>query len=215
MVSSHFRNNIDLGKDMFNDCRGKKIVFLAHCVLNQNAKLDRCAHHQGAITKLINVLLENGIGIVQLECPEMLYLGLDRESDSASISNIESEDTRIADRMAEHGAQAIVDRIARNTVQQIVDYQKNGFIVLGLIGINGSPTCGVETTWANGHEPLGQGVLISSISRHLRDAGQVVPMRGIKALDVDHAVETILEIIHASGAPPSAGGPLISPEDSS
>jgi predicted secreted protein len=185
---------------MFDDCRGKKIVFLVHCVLNQNAKLDRCAHHQGAIIKLVNVLLERGIGIVQLDCPEVLYLGLDRGAAPASISSVESEDTRIAERMTEHKAQGVVDKIARNAVQQIVDYQKNGFVVLGLIGINGSPTCGVETTWANGHEPLGQGVLVSSISRHLRDAGQSVPMRGIKALNVDDAIKATLEIIQASGA---------------
>ena len=180
---------------MFDDIRGRKIVVLAHCILNQNAKLDRCAHCQGAIGELVSVLLENGIGILQMECPEMLYLGLDRQTDHAASPSVASEDTRIAQRMKEPAAQDIVDRIARNAAQQIFDYQRNGFSVIGILGINGSPSCGVETTWRDDCEPAGYGELTQALYDQLEELGLHIPIRGIKSKDVRRTVETIRELI--------------------
>ena len=43
------------------DKRSEKIIFLTHCVLNQNAKVRGIAKDPGAITPLINFFLEEGI----------------------------------------------------------------------------------------------------------------------------------------------------------
>lgn len=180
---------------MFEDARGRKLVVLAHCILNQNAKLDRCAHCQGAVAELVHVLLESGIGILQMECPEMLYLGLDRQADRAANPSVASEDTRIARRMKEPAAQALVNRIAYDTVEQISDYQSNGFSVIGILGINGSPSCGVETTWRDDCEPAGYGELMQAIASQLKLRGVQLPIRGIRSKDVDHAVETVRELV--------------------
>jgi predicted secreted protein len=182
---------------MFTDIRAKKIVVLAHCILNQNAKLDRCAHCPGAVREVVGVLLENDIGILQMECPEMLHLGLERETDRAANPSVASEDTRIGRRMQEPAAQAIIDRIARNTVQQICDYRKNGFAVIGILGINGSPSCGVETTWRDDAEPAGFGELTGALAERLTQLGLDVPMRGIRSRDVTHAVATVRELLPA------------------
>lgn len=180
---------------MFDDIRGRRVVILAHCILNQNAKLDRCAHCQGAISELVKVILEEGIGILQMECPEMLYLGLERQTDHSSSPSVESEDTRIAQRMKEPQAQEIVVRIARNTAQQVTDYLRNRFSVIGVLGINGSPSCGVETTWSNDSELPGYGELISELSNQLAQAGAQVPIKGIRSRNVAHAVKAIRELI--------------------
>lgn len=170
-------------------------MVLAHCILNQNAKLDRCAHCSGMISELVEVLLTEGIGILQMECPEMLYLGLDRQADHSASPSVESEDTRIAQRMQESKAQEIVLRIARNTAQQVTDYLRNHFSVVGILGINGSPSCGVETTWSSDSELAGYGELTSELLNQLKQAGVRVPIRGIKSKNVAHAVETIRELI--------------------
>ena len=180
---------------MFDDIRGKKVVVLAHCILNQNAKLDRCAHCEGAISELVSVLLDEGIGVLQMECPEMLYLGLDRQTDHSDCPSVESEDTRIAQRMKEPAAQAIVVRIAKNTARQVADYLRNSFSLIGVLGINGSPSCGVETTWNNDCEIAGYGELISELSRQLKLAGVHVPICGIKSRNVAQAVKTVRELI--------------------
>ena len=53
-----------------SDNRSKKIIFLCHCCLNQNAKVRGIASYPGAITPLISMLLEEGIGMIQMPCPE-------------------------------------------------------------------------------------------------------------------------------------------------
>ncbi len=73
---------------MFTDARSRKIIFVAHCVLNQNAKIDRCARYPGAMPELAAFLLQSGVGIVQLPCPELLALGLDRQADPHAPTTI-------------------------------------------------------------------------------------------------------------------------------
>lgn len=180
---------------MFDDRRGRRLVVLAHCILNQNAKLDRCAHCEGAVRAVVEVLLDEGVGIVQMECPEMLHLGLDRLTDPAASPSVEAEDTRIAERMEEVDAQAIIERIAQNVVTQIADYRRHGFSVIGLLGINGSPSCGVETTWRDDHEPPGYGQLVAALARQLAARGWSIPMRGIRSRDGESARAITLELI--------------------
>lgn len=187
---------------MFDDKRGKRVVVLAHCLLNQNAKLDRCAHCAGAVTAVVRVLLDEGIGMLPMDCPEMLYLGLDREAaheaGDAVRPSVAAEDTRIARRMAEPAAQAIIARIADCTARQIADYRRHHFSVIGILGINGSPSCGVETTWRDDVEPPGHGELIGALMHRLRALDVPVPARGIRSSDPAHAVETLRALIDAS-----------------
>ena len=185
----------------FADCRSRRVVILAHCILNQNAKLDRCAHCPGAVTGLVDVLLEHGIGIVQMACPEMLALGLDRQTDSSSVATVADEDTRIARRMRESPARQIIGQIACDIAQQIADYHRHGFSVIGVVGINGSPSCGVETNWHDGAEHDGYGELTAELSRQLALAGIFLPMRGIRSSNIPHAVETIRALLNTSAQP--------------
>jgi len=182
---------------MFDDQRGKKVVVLAHCILNQNAKLDRCAHCAGALGGVVRLLLDEGIGILPMACPEMLHLGLDRETDRAARPSVASEDTRIARRMTEPAAQAIIAQIAESTARQIADYRRHRFSVIGILGINGSPSCGVETTWREDAELPGYGELIGALMNRLAAAGEHVPVRGIRSSDPEHAVETLHALIDA------------------
>ena len=49
---------------MFTDGRGKKVIFLAHCLLNQNAISDGTAVCPAAFRELIQLLLDREVGIV-------------------------------------------------------------------------------------------------------------------------------------------------------
>jgi predicted secreted protein len=63
---------------MFNDKRSKKIILVSHCILNQNTKLDECTHFPGPVWDVVKLLADRGYGIIQIPCPELLLLGLDR-----------------------------------------------------------------------------------------------------------------------------------------
>ena len=180
---------------MFEDKRSKRVILVAHCVLNQNAKLDRCAYYPGAIEEITQAILESGAGILQMPCPELLCLGLDREAKSGAIPSVEEEDTRIAIRMKEPKARVVCRKIVDDIVYQIEEYRKNGFEIIGVIGINGSPTCAVEMTWSANREKEGPGVFISLLAEELGKRSISVLMKGIKASEPKKAVASLREIL--------------------
>ncbi len=180
---------------MFDDKRGKKLILVSHCILNQNAKLDECAHYPGAILEVIQLLVGKGFGIIQMPCPELIQLGLDRQTDKSANPTVMSEDTRIAKLMHEKKAQLLCDKIADDIIYQIEEYRKHNFEVVGLLGINGSPTCGVETAWENDLEIAGYGVLIKILEAKLAQREIKLKMAGLKAYDINSALRIVNEMI--------------------
>jgi predicted secreted protein len=183
---------------VFADKRSKQVLLAAHCILNQNAKIDRCAHYPGMMSEVVNLFLEAGVGVIQMPCPELLYLGLDRQVDKTAVATIEAEDTRVAQRMIEANGQMLCGEIAQNLVYQVEQYQKNGFEVVGVIGINGSPTCGVETIWANDQEEQGLGVLMQALQAACHRQHIALPLRGIKAAEPQQAIIAVRELLSIS-----------------
>ncbi len=179
---------------MFIDKRSKKVIFVAHCVLNQNTKLDQCAHYPGVIREVMEFLISKDVGIIQMPCPEMLYLGLNRQADVSTSPTVESEDTRIFKRMLENQSQNLCMKLINNIVYQIKEYKINNFEVIGLVGINGSPTCGIETTWTDGTEIKGNGIFIKMLNDELQKNNIFIKMSGIKANDAESAVRAIEKI---------------------
>lgn len=180
---------------MFTDARSKRVILVAHCLLNQNAKLDRCAFYPGAIREVAQAILDSGAGIVQMPCPETLCLGLDRGADLALQPSVAEEDTRIA---VEMQSQAITDWMwtaAEGIVFQVEEYRKNGFEVLGMVGINGSPTCAVERTWYEGAEQDDPGVFIAILKEVLAQRSILLPMRGIRAAEPQEAVAAVESLL--------------------
>lgn len=183
---------------MFDDKRSKKIVLVAHCVLNQNAKLDRCAHYPGAIKEIAQILLDANVGILQMPCPELLCLGLDRQVETGIPTTVASEDTRIARLMATEQAKILCRKLVSDLVYQVEEYRKNGFELVGVIGINGSPTCGVETTWSNSQEEPASGVFIQMLNDACHGRAISLPRRGIKAYEPQQAIAAVKGLLENS-----------------
>jgi len=116
-----------------SDNRSEKIIFLSHCCLNQNAKVRGIASYPGAITPLISMLLEEGIGIIQMPCPEMTYLGNMRWGQVKDQYN---------NPMFRRHCKYIVDTI----VDQAENYIQCGYQIVGFVMMDGSPVCGLNRT---------------------------------------------------------------------
>jgi predicted secreted protein len=181
---------------MFTDKRSKKVILVAHCILNQNAKINACAYYPGIIKEAMEVFLDAGVGLIQLPCPEFFYLGLDREVIPGAKSTIESEDTRVARRMNEKQSRELCQQVINNIVYQVNEYRKHDFEIVGLVGINCSPTCGVDTTWSDDNEHLGQGVFIKMLSDELAERQITMKMVGIKAREPNQAISAIKEMLY-------------------
>ena len=168
---------------MFTDGRSKKVIFLAHCLLNQNAISDGTAVYPAAFRELIQLLLEREVGIVQMPCPELCCLGLDRGDIHGAERPVVVENTRIRRAMEADGPRRKREALADQVAEQIQEYQKHGFQVLGIVGANRSPNCGVETTSDFDREVEGRGAFMEAIAQRLEAAGISVPMLGLKRPD--------------------------------
>lgn len=162
----------------FQDIRGMKVILVPHCALNQNARVAGAAERTAAVTELIAGLMERGIGIIQMPCPELQILGLDR-----AHVNIRSELEQVTSRAA-------CRRLAVDLVRQIKEYRKCGVRILGILGKNGSPTCGVEQTWFDGVAP-GTGVFIEELMAELRDQNLSIRITGMRDDDPSAALATV------------------------
>ena len=157
----------------FKDCRSGKVVWVPHCALNQNARLAGCAELPAAVEKLIAGLMERRIGAVQLPCPELMVIGLDRGH------------VQIRSALSSRPAQAALREMARDVVYQIRQYRHAGAAVLGVLGKNGSPACGVETTSRPQGPCKGSGAFIEELAAEL--ARQEVDVPVVGTLDAEPA----------------------------
>ena len=168
---------------MFNDGRSKKVIFIAHCLLNQNAISDGTAVYPAAFKDIIDFFLNADISIVQMPCPEFCCLGLDRGNIHGADSPVVVENTRIRSAMKNDSTNMKLSRLADYVVQQIIEYKKYGFEIIGIIGANRSPNCGVETTSDNNAEINRMGLFVEKIVNQLLQENMSVPMIGIKGTD--------------------------------
>ena len=168
---------------MFTDGRSKKVIFLAHCLLNQNAISDGTAVCPAAFGELIQLLLDHEVGVVQMPCPELCCLGLDRGDVHGADRPVVAENTRIRRAMEKDGPRQKREALAGLVSEQVQEYRRHGFQVLGIVGANRSPNCGVETTSDFDREVEGRGAFMEAIAQQLEAAGISVPMLGLKSPD--------------------------------
>ena len=162
----------------FHDVRGTKVILVPHCALNQNARVAGAAERAAAVTELILGLLERGIGVIQMPCPELQILGLDRAH------------VKIRRELEKAAGRTECRRLAGELVRQIEEYRKCGVRILGILGKNGSPTCGVEQTWFDGIAP-GTGVFIEELRAELRNRDLPISVVGIRDDDPAGALATV------------------------
>ena len=168
---------------MFTDGRSKRVVFLAHCFLNQNAISDGTAVFPAAVQGVIRTFLDAEVGIVQLPCPELCCLGLDRGDPQGAARPVVVENTRIRRTMEEPEAHQALMGLVDHVMGQIKEYEKNGFEIVGIVGANRSPNCGVESTSDHDEEISGRGIFMEELSRRLEAEQIKIPMLGLKGSD--------------------------------
>ena len=108
--------------------RSKKILLVSHCILNQNTVIDEEARAAGAVLSAVEWAMNEGYGFLQLPCPEFTFLGLNRPSMTYEEYNT-----------PEYRKHCRV--ILQPVLQQAEEYLKNGYEIVGLLGIQSSPSC--------------------------------------------------------------------------
>lgn len=110
--------------------RSKRVVFISHCVLNQNTVVCPLARAKGAYREIIVKLMDYGIGIHQMPCPEFRHLGLKRDP----MEKIEYDTLEY---------RKLCKDLAKDSINVMKEYLDNDYEIVGIIGINQSPTCSI------------------------------------------------------------------------
>ncbi len=175
-------------KDVRVEVNGK-VALVAHCLLNQNTKPYLRARYPGIVDPVLDVVRRRGYALFQLPCPEVGFAGLNRFSQV-----IEQYDTAAYRRHCRTLAATVADQIDR--------YPGHGFRLV-LLGIDGSPSCGVDITGTNpdwkgypGSAPIGaaypigegSGVFIQELKAELKAREMEFPAAVGVALD-RHGIE--------------------------
>jgi predicted secreted protein len=189
---------LELLRHVLRDERSGRVVFVSHCLLNQNVRYLGGATRPGACDEAVAGLVRAGVGLVQMPCPEQYAWGGVCKRYTLPVYGADRTILRRVRRPASWLFLAYTRlayrRLARRVAGQIADYLRSGQTVDAVVGIGGSPSCGVHTTLdlpavldeiagrdparldrrefnrhvIAGHAQAGQGMFIAALRRRLR-----------------------------------------------
>lgn len=188
-----------------SDRRGGTVLFVSHCLLNENTRYMGGAFCAGCPREMRELIDALDCGIVQMICPERVAWGGVHKPYLYQFHGIGK--WRVV-----HSLCAVfmplylflvnwkMRWVARYTAAEIADYVRSGLKVLGIVGVRGSPACGVSCCpdlreyfeWSSKvdveavtpeqqNEVLrrvarnGSGVFVALLRRHLERRGLTVP----------------------------------------
>lgn len=229
-VSSRRRGRVLF--DRLSDQRGRRVMLVSHCLLNQNTRYAGGATRPGAVSEVIDELVASGYAIHQLPCPERLAWGgvLKRHSlwlyDSKGQLRYRFRGALL--RAFVGWTRIAYARLAHRVVRDVIDYESSGIEVAGIAGIGASPSCGVSTTLdlraslevvaacpaaaltrdvmnenvVLGCRRPGEGLFIEALNRELKRRGRTLP-----AFEHDLAAELcgLRQTVFTSPPPRSLG----------
>lgn len=136
--------------ERLEDERSKRVIFVSHCLLNENTRYLGGAFRPGGVDELVDGFQREGLGICQMHCPEQRAWGgvLKR-----SLLLMYGSQGTLRYRLRHLLLPLFLwytrwryRRLAKEVVKEIEDYARSGFEVVGIVGVGGSPSCGVWCT---------------------------------------------------------------------
>lgn len=118
----------------------KKIIFVAHCILNTASKVvlyneEEIIAEDLLRKKFLSLAIEQDIQLIQLPCPEFTLYGAKRWG-------------HVSDQFDNIFFRSHCKTILTPIIQQLQEYlaTEDFFEVIGMVGVDGSPSCGVDYT---------------------------------------------------------------------
>ena len=124
---------------------------------------------------------ERDIAVVQMQCLELIFLGLGRKG-------------QIYKQLGNTQIIKGVRDIESNICYQISQYRQHGFKVLSVIGIDGSPCCGVNKTW-DGYEKPGTGRFMIELKDELEKQKIDITLKGFEDKKMSEALDFLTALV--------------------
>lgn len=136
------------GLGELRDVRSQRVVVVSHCLLDQNTRYPGGAVCPGAVVGALQGYLDDGVGLLQMPCPEQRAWGGVRRPPLlwALRHRRLSGALRGLLPVVRRHLRFRYDRLARTVARDVADASRAGQQVVGVVGVAGSPSCGVHTT---------------------------------------------------------------------
>lgn len=174
-----------------------RILLVSHCLLNPYSQVKGRRTPKETARLAVSRAVMAGVGLFQLPCPEFTFEGPDRWSKS-----YQQYDTVFFRRHCK--------TLLEPVLEQLREYVADGTRLLGVIGVEGSPSCGAYQIgtaegWGGCFDPpeeggpwvpppsgkeLGRGVFLATLADGLEAEGWELP---VIAVPKDSAAPEILE----------------------
>jgi predicted secreted protein len=132
------------------DARSGRVAFVSHCLLNETVRYPGGATCPGAVPEFVAGYVERGIGLCQMPCPEQRVWGGVRKRHLLRLYGLRPLRWWLVRRatlaITIAWTRIVYRRLARRVAGEVADYIEGGFDVVEIVGVGGSPSCGVHTT---------------------------------------------------------------------
>jgi predicted secreted protein len=166
--------------------RGKKIVLVSHCILNQNARPMGGEKYSGAVKEILELFTDSGVGIIQIPCPQLEFNeGLNRNSKSKdSYDNV--------------GFRGKCQKLSTSIIHTIESYISKNYEILGILGVEQSSTCGVYQVQNGKRSVPGKGIFIEELEREMQKKNFQVPIIGVNLNNIFSSLEKVQSLLKFS-----------------
>jgi predicted secreted protein len=154
----------------------KKVVFVPHCILNPNIR-----DNSKSVKEIVELFAESEVGIIQLPCPEIEYNG-------KLIKKI-----RNRKKYREH-----CKKLSLKVLNDVKKYLEAEYMVLGILGVEFSHTCGVYRVH-NGRKNIhGKGIFMDELEKEMQKKNFQVPIMATNFQNMFSTLEKINLLIKSS-----------------
>lgn len=164
----------------------KKVVFVSGCTL--------CPYFQAVCSdknmkwqiQLLNTIIKNDIGIIQMPCPEASFGGYK----NGTIRKPHGVDYyEKLEGFKEH-----CNALSQMTVEQIKELLQADYCIIAIIGIEHSPTCAANYMYTHHGMMKRKGIFLSAIYEGLISSSIEIPILGINRSYPDKCIQELLKL---------------------
>lgn len=134
--------------ERLGDARGGRVVLVSHCLLNENTRYLGGAGRAECVREVMDACAGAGLGMVQMPCPEQQVWGgvlkrhLLRAYGSPAVRSARVRKALLPVALAYTRWRYRL--LARAVATQSADCRRSGVDVVAVLGVDGSPSCGVQ-----------------------------------------------------------------------
>ncbi len=170
------------------DNRSQNFIFLPFCSLAQAYHAKGLVKYEwkAVIKPILDEIVKNDINIIQMPCPESLFVNVEENLVRDPKSYNEYNNAAFRDHC--HG-------LANQTFKQINALLNNNYKIICILGIEFSPSCAVNIQYTNKGNAHLSGIFIQELKKLLNENNIHVEFLGINRRGINPTIKRLQKLI--------------------